>query len=399
MLLVNPQTAFQWFAPLDINGIAMMGIREKQGHSFTRVGYLAAKNDPNADADEIGNQHRQQLRPLSRPTLLQARQEYAERIVPTFPHYFIIEPTNVCNKVCPFCTITVMDRRDADGKVVKGFMPWKTFMTLMEETRQFPVYGISLYQLGESFLWHGKNEAGDKVDIADMVNAAKRIGGFRAVNLSTNGDVPNLACILESELDDLIISIDGTTKEVYEQNRPGASGLETFERTIERVQEFLTVKEQRGLTKPYVRLQIINKDNTSGQIVDFIRHWIDVPGVDDVFVKDLDSMRSWLGSSVVDDEEDCSKADRVAQMPCQHLFAIGSMVVNGDLNGCCHDAQNQLVQQVRLPDGRLANANIHHMTFAEWWNGTFMTQLRNEHCAGSFRSPCRDCRERDPWLG
>ena len=34
MLLVNPQTAFQWVKPLDINGIAMMGIREKQGHSF-----------------------------------------------------------------------------------------------------------------------------------------------------------------------------------------------------------------------------------------------------------------------------------------------------------------------------------------------------------------------------
>lgn len=399
MLLVNPQTAFQWSKPLDINGIAMMGIREKQGHSFTRVGYLASQIDLTVDADEVGSRHRQQLRPLSKPTLLQARQEYAQRMVPEFPHYFIIEPTNVCNKVCPFCTITVMDRKDADGKVVKGFMPWETYLKLMEETRQYSVYGISLYQLGESFLWHGKDKAGNKLDISDMVNAAKQIGGFGAVNLSTNGDVPNLACILESELDDLIISIDGITKEVYEQNRPGASGLETYERTIERVQEFLAVKEQRGLTKPYVRLQIINKDNTAHQICDFIRHWIDIPGVDDVFVKDLDSMRSWLGSSVVADEEDRLKAERVAEMPCQHLFAIGSMVVNGDFNGCCHDAQNELVQKVTLADGRLANANIHQMTFGEWWNGRFMTQLRNEHSTGQFRSPCKDCRERDPWLG
>lgn len=399
MLLVNPQTAFQWTGFLDIHGVPMKGIREKQGHSFTRIGYLAGKESAACDPDEVGSLHRQQLRPLSKPTLLQARQEYAQRQVPTFPRYFIIEPTNVCNKVCPFCTINVMDRRDADGKVVKGFMPWGTFMRLMEETWHYPVYGISLYQLGESFLWHGKDESGRTLNISDMVNAAKRVGGFRAVNLSTNGDVPNLACIFDSELDDLIISIDGMTKSVYEENRPGASGLETFERTIDRVREFLEAKQQRGLSQPFVRMQIINKDNTADQIVDFIRHWIDVPGVDDVFVKDLDSMRSWLGSTVVNDEEDRLKADRVALMPCQHLFAIGSMVVNGDLNGCCHDAQNQLVQTVTLPDGRTGNANIHNMSFVDWWNGAFMTDLRGEHCEGHFRMPCRDCRERDPWLG
>ncbi|RMH08882.1 MAG: hypothetical protein D6704_02230 [Nitrospirae bacterium] len=399
MLLVNPCTAFQWSEPLDINGIPMRGIREKQGYAFSRVGYLATKENPDLDPDDIGRAYRQQLRPYSQPTLLQARRDYEQRHVPRFPPYFIIEPTNVCNKVCPFCTITVMERTDAEGKVIKGFMKWETFLRLMEETSQYPVYGISLYQLGESFLWHGKDESGRKLHIADMVNAAKRIGGFQAVNLSTNGDVANLASILGSELDDLIISIDGTTKEVYEQNRPGASGLETFERTLERVHEFLHTKYTRGLSKPFVRLQIINKENTRDQIVEFIRYWIEVPGVDDVFVKDLDSMRSWLGNRVVSDEEDRIKAERVETMPCQHLFAIGSMVVNGDFTACCHDAYTQLVQKVTLPDGRTVNANIHNTSFAAWWNGPFMTQLRAEHLTGYFRMPCRDCRERDPWLG
>lgn len=399
MLLVNPHTAFQWTEPLDIHGVPMKGIREKQGHAFSRAGYLAAKANPDLDADEVGRAHRQHLRPQSGPTLMQARQEYAQRVAPIFPRYFIIEPTNVCNKVCPFCTITVMDRRDSDGRVVKGFMKWDTFMRLMTETAGYPVYGISLYQLGESFLWHGKDEAGRKLSIRDMVNAAKQVGRFQAVNLSTNGDVGNLACILHSALDDLIISIDGMTKEVYEANRPGASQQETFGRTIDRVQEFLHTKERLGFSKPFVRIQIINKDNTSHQIVDFIRYWLEIPGVDDVFVKDLDSMRSWLGDRVVSNEEDMMKADHVQTMPCQHLFAIGSMVVNGDLNGCCHDAYTQLVQQIQLPDGRRVNANIHHVTFAEWWQGAFMSTIRKEHVNGVFRDPCANCRERDPWLG
>jgi len=151
MLLVNPQTAFQWTEPLDINGIQMMGIREKQGHSFSRAGYLAAKQNSELDADEVGRTHRQQLRPYSQSTLLKARREYEKRTVPTFPRYFIIEPTNVCNKVCPFCTITVMERVDSEGKIVKGFMKWDTYMCLMSEPlhismRVIPFFGKPLDQ-------------------------------------------------------------------------------------------------------------------------------------------------------------------------------------------------------------------------------------------------------------
>jgi hypothetical protein len=109
-------------------------------------------------------------------------------------------------------------------------------------------------------------------------------------------------------------------------------------------------------------------------------------------------MRSWLGNRVVSDEEDRIKADRVAHIPCQHLFSIGSMVVNGDFNACCHDAYTELVEKVATPAGQ-ANANIHNTPFVSWWQGAFMNQLRREHLAGYFRRPCDECRERDPWLG
>lgn len=399
MELVNPITSFIWDRPLDINGVPMAGVPEKQGVSFSRAGYLAAKEDPIVDSDKLGQAFRRQLRPLSRPTLQDARRDYTANNPTAFPRYFIIEPINVCNRACSFCSITVMTRYDADGKIVKGVMKWETFMKLMRECSRYPVYGMSLYQLGEPFLWHGQDENGCKLNIADMVNATKRVGGFRAVNLSTNGDVKNLDCILGSDLDDLIISIDGTTKEVYEVNRPGVTPQDTFERTVERVETFLRKKAERGGAKPFVRLQIINKENTRDQVLGFIRYWIDKPGVDDVFVKNLDSMKSWLGNRVVSEEEDRIKAERVALMPCQHIYAVGSMVVNGDLNACCHDAYTELVEKVQRPDGKRVNANIHNMTFAEWWQGKFMSGLRKDHEGGIFRKPCLDCRERDAWLG
>ena len=374
-----------------------MGIREKQGFSFSRAGYLAARRDARIDADQAGRAIRKQLRPLSESVLSEARKEYQERRVPIFPRYFIIEPVSICNRACPFCAITVMKRNNSNGRH-RGSMTWDTFMRLMKEAAHHSVYGISLYQLGEPFLWYGKDEAGQQLNIADMVNGAKHVGGFHVVNLSTNGDVKNLDCILFSDLDDLIISIDRVTKEVYEANRPGVTRCDTFERTIERVHAFLREKALLARQKPFVRMQIINKENTRGQIADFIRYWIEVPGVDDVYVKHLDSMRSWLGSAVVSDEEDRIKAERVAHIPCQHLFAIGSMVVDGDLNACCHDAFTELVGKVQVGN-RHVNANIHNTSFADWWHGNFMTQLRAEHVSGHFRMPCRECRERDPWLG
>jgi hypothetical protein len=389
MEIVNPLTAFQWSGPLDIHGVPMTGIAEKQGHAFSRHGWLAAQDDPTLNADAVGRALRRQLRPLSAPTLARARAEYARREVVAFPRYWIIEPNASCNRKCVFCPIIVTNR--------KGNMQWAHFTKLMAECAGHEVYGLSLYQLSEPMLYRGKvTEFGGmgeyRLDIADMVDAAKRTGGFRAVNISTNGDAPNLARLLACDLDDLIISIDGMTADVYDQNRPSTKPGDTgaFARTVERVRAFLDEKARLGQPKPWVRLQIINNALCAPQVLDFIRHWIAVPGVDDVFVKHLDGMNAWLGDRAVSAQESALKMARVAAMPCQHLYAIGSMVATGQFNACCHDAQTELTT---------AGARIDLMTFSEWWNGDYMRELRAEHEGGAVRLPCRACAERDPWLG
>ena len=383
MELVNPISAYPIGSRVeDIRGVAMRGVPEKQGWSFSRHGWIAARADPTLDADAVGRAVRAALRPLSAPTLAKAREEYGRREVVPFPRYFIIEPTAICNRRCPFCTILVTNR--------KGMMKWSYFNKLMQECRQHDVYGISLYQLGEPMLWRDMI-GGQALTISTLISDAK-MAGFRAVNLSTNGDVDNLTEALVSQLDDLIISIDGITAEVYNANRPSTRPNDTgaFGRTVERVLAFLEAKAKLGDVKPFVRLQCINKENTAAQVVDFVRFWINVPGVDDVLIKHLDSMRPWLGSKIVSDEEDAIKAARLGAMPCQHIYAVGSMIADGRFNACAHDALTELTT-----DG----CNIEAMTFSEWWNGDYMNALRSEHNAGQFRRPCAECRERDTWLG
>lgn len=383
MEIINPNTAFIWDRPLNIHDVAMWGIPEKQGFSFSRAGYLAAQEDPTISADKYGRMIRRTLRPLSAPTLARARADYASRDAGLFPRYFIIEPNASCNRKCVFCPITVTNRQ--------GNLAWGDFAKFMAECRQHEVYGLSLYQLSEPMLYRSKRITGERTDIADMVDMAKA-SGFRAVNISTNGDADNLARLLECDLDDLIISIDGMTADVYDANRPSTRAGDTFafDRTVGRVMKFLEAKAKRGAPKPFVRLQIINNALCAPQVLDFIRFWIDVPGVDDVFVKHLDGMNAWLGDAAVSAEESALKMARVQAMPCQHIYAIGSMVATGEWNACCHDARTQLTT---------AHANVREMSFSDWWNGEYMTALRAEHAGGATRLPCAACAERDPWLG
>jgi Asp-tRNA(Asn)/Glu-tRNA(Gln) amidotransferase A subunit family amidase len=88
--------------------------------------------------------------------------------------------------------------------------------------------------------------------------------------------------------------------------------------------------------------------------------------------------------------EDAIKAARTETMTCQHIYAVGSMVADGRFNSCAHDAYTELTT---------AGANIDAMTFDEWWNGDYLTNLRGQHNTGKFINPCLSCREKDTWLG
>ena len=384
MEIVNPLSSYPIGTRVeDINGIPLRGIVEKQGIAFSAHGYRACLEEPGIDADVYGRMIRRRLRPLSRMTLDSAKRDYAKRDAGLFPRYFIIEPNASCNRKCVFCPITVTNR--------KGNMKWNDFLKLILECGQHDVYGISLYQLSEPMLWRGKSDYGIPIDIADMVTASKNIGGFKAVNISTNGDADNLHRLLECPVDDIYISIDGTTAEVYDQNRPSTKANDTgaFDRTIERVTEFLDKRAKQSPNGSWVRMQIINNALCAPQVLDFIRHWIQHPGVDDVFVKHLDGMNPWLGNAAVSKEESDAKMDKVRNMPCQHIYSIGSMVADGRYNSCCHDSLTELTT---------AGANVREMSFSDWWDGDFMTELRKEHEGGATRRPCVLCTERDPWL-
>ncbi len=154
-----------------------------------------------------------------------------------FPIHAQIEPTSRCNLSCALCPIGA-------GKLERdsGDMLLDEFKRILRELRKGLIY-LSLYNLGEPFL---------HPDIFRMIRFAKSENVF--VRICTNGwhaDDSQAEKIIESGIDELVISLDCATPEKYREYK-GADGYEKVISNIRRIVK----KRGKGL-KPFLSLQML----------------------------------------------------------------------------------------------------------------------------------------------
>ncbi|MEM9837334.1 MAG: radical SAM protein, partial [Bacteroidota bacterium] len=128
------------------------------------------------------------------------------------PFTVSIEPTTACNLRCPECPSGLRSFTRPTGNLKRDF-----FRQLVDQNYRELIYLIFYFQ-GEPYI---------NPDFLDMVNYAHQKGIYTIT--STNGHFlndTNARRTIESGLDRLIISVDGTTQETYEQYRK-AGKLET----------------------------------------------------------------------------------------------------------------------------------------------------------------------------
>lgn len=178
-----------------------------------------------------------------------------EHVVERFPIHLDIESTSICNLKCPFCAGT-HERYDY------GFMDFDLFRAIIDEGSQKGIYSIKLNFRGEP-LMHPR--------IADMVAHAKQRG---IVDVFFNTNATNLTVeigekLIRAGLDRLIVSFEGFTPEVYEQNRVGAC----FEAVVENVRNFVRLKRRLGVRVPLLRLQTVAIDSSPEYIEQYKVFW------------------------------------------------------------------------------------------------------------------------------
>jgi radical SAM protein with 4Fe4S-binding SPASM domain len=183
-----------------------------------------------------------------------------------YPVSISFEPTTSCNLRCPECPSGLRAITRPTGMLEKSF-----FTRTIDEIHRELIYLIFYFQ-GEPYL---------NPDFLDMVKYASDKGIYTAT--STNAHYLTDAAAkrtVESGLDRLIISIDGTTQEVYKQYRIGGN----IDTVLEGAKNIVKWKKALNSKTPFVFFQFLVVKHNEHQIA-AIKKMAKEIGVDEVRFK------------------------------------------------------------------------------------------------------------------
>src|ERR1041384_693505 len=183
-----------------------------------------------------------------------------------YPISISFEPTTSCNLRCPECPSGLRAFTRPTGMLKNDF-----FRQTIDQLSKDLLYLVFYFQ-GEPYL----NPA-----FLDMVKYAsqKKIYTATSTNAHYLND-ENAKKTIESGLDRLIISIDGTTQEVYQQYRVGGH----LNKVIEGTKNIVRWKKELKSKTPFIVFQFLVVKPNEHQIED-VKKLAKEVGVDDVWFK------------------------------------------------------------------------------------------------------------------
>lgn len=280
-----------------------------------------------------------------------------------------IEPTNRCNLHCCLCLTGLGQLRRPKGDMSIG-----NFKKIIDQLEKGIIY-LVLYNLGEPLL---------NPDIYQIVQYAKRKKVF--IRFSTNGefgDKENIKKIVNSGIDELVISLDYVTQQTYLKYKKSPN----FEIVIKNVESI--IKERGKRLKPYVNLQLLITLDTEKQVSQFRKMAHDL-GVDKSLIKKVrvnfpgiepDKNVFPLNSKYIRKAYE----NNLRRSICYRPWISTLVFWDGSIVPCCFDMQ-----------GEYNLGNICNMSFEKIWNNINYVSFREQTLKSRNQiSLCRQCSLQD----
>ncbi len=177
-----------------------------------------------------------------------------------------IEPTTTCNLGCPECPSGLRQFTRNTGSLKPDF-----YKTILDQLSKRLAYVIFYFQ-GEPYI---------NPKFLEMVRYAHQLGIYTATSTNAHFLHDKLAKqTVESGLDRLIVSIDGTTQEVYEQYRKNGK----LEKVLEGTKNVIKWKKELKSKTPHIIFQFLVVRPNEHQI-DEVHEIAKELGVDEVRLK------------------------------------------------------------------------------------------------------------------
>lgn len=285
-----------------------------------------------------------------------------------------IEPTTSCNLRCPECPSGLRSFTRATGMLEQNL-----YQKVVDELSKRTWYLI-LYFQGEPYLHK---------HFFELVQYAHSKKMYTAT--STNAhylDDENAKRTVESGLDRIIISIDGTTQETYESYRIGGK----LEKVIEGTKNLIKWKKQLKSATPHVIFQFLVVKPNQHQIEDLYTLAEEI-GVDEVGLKTAQIYDYENGSPLMTDLEQYSRYTKNKDgsfsvkhkllNQCWKMWHSAVLTWDGKVVPCCFDK-----------DAQHPMGSTKEKTFREIWYGESYNSFR----ASLLRSRneiemCKNCTE------
>lgn len=290
------------------------------------------------------------------------------------PFTISIEPTTACNLRCPECPSGLRSFSRPTGNLKKDF-----FREIIDQTYRELFYLIFYFQ-GEPYI---------NPDFLEMVKYASKKNIYTIT--STNGHFlndTNAKKTIESGLDRIIISVDGTTQEVYEQYRKSGK----LENVLQGARNLVKWKKELKANHPHIVFQFLVVKPNEHQIEDIYRLAEEI-GVDEVKLKTAQIYDYTNGHELIPDNLKYSRYMPVGDETwtvghslvnhCWKLWHSCVITFDGKVVPCCFDKD----AEYRLGDMQVTN-------FKEIWHGPMYQEFREALFKGRDQIEiCKNCTE------
>jgi radical SAM protein with 4Fe4S-binding SPASM domain len=275
-----------------------------------------------------------------------------------FPLHLDIETTNICNLKCPMCPRTVLVERGEFAEL--GMMTRDEFASIIDQGVAHGVRSVKMNYLGEPM--------GHK-DVVWQVRYAKQ-KGVLDVMMNSNASLLTVKKgqdLLEAGLDNLFISFDAISPDLYADRRVGT----TIGRVIDNVYNFIKLKKAK-YPHVQVRVSMVMYDDPKWreQFEGLKIMWRDL--VDAV----------GFGFYTERDHDVNGEYPEVPGFWCAQPFRRMFLKYCGNVTICCFDDKDETIL------GNWRKQKLHDI-----WNGDQYKEIRRLHATGNYykMAMCRKC--------
>ncbi len=291
-----------------------------------------------------------------------------------FPISVSIEPTTSCNLRCPECPSGLREFSRPTGMLQSDF-----FTKVIDQIAPYSTY-LTFYFQGEPFL---------NPKFLEMATYAASKGIYTSTSTNAHFLKDEVAKkTVESGLERIIISIDGTTQEVYQQYRIGGN----LEKVIAGTRNLIKWKKALNSSKPYVIFQylVVKPNEHQLQEVQALAKELEV---DEVKFKTAQVYDYENGNELIPDNSRYSRYKktsdgkyRIKNELTNHCWKLWSSCVitwDGKIVPCCFDK-----------DAKYQLGNLATDAFSEvWQSGAYQDFRKSVLTSRSQIDICQNCSE------